>query len=148
RAWHYKYASGARFDAEGLYIDGARLVLVAKTFDGREAELYALPLEEKAHLLKPVVLERVGSLPGFAEPATGAALAAGGLRLAVCAHQTARVYGRDSRDSNRWNLLAAVRIEADNVEAITWDGEDLILASEDRGLYRWPAAGWRPGGRP
>jgi hypothetical protein len=35
-----------------------------------------------------------------------------------------------------------VRFVADGVEGVTWDGDDLLLASEARGLYRIAAATW------
>ena len=54
-----------------------------------------------------------------------------------------RVYIRDDVHSNEWALLAAVRCKADGVEAVAWESDDLILASEDRALYRIEAARWR-----
>ncbi|MHC5539067.1 hypothetical protein ACYOEI_12685, partial [Singulisphaera rosea] len=54
-----------RFDAESLFIDGGRAVLVAKTFDGRDAELFSLPLEPPASLLKPATPVLEGRLEGF-----------------------------------------------------------------------------------
>jgi hypothetical protein len=142
-ASYYRFAPRQRFDAEGLFIDRGRAIVVAKTSDGREAELFAVPLDPPAPLLRPARPARLGSLPGFVEPATGADLAADGRRLAVCSYDVARVYGRDARDSDHWTLLGDVRYEADGIEAIAWDGDDLILAGEGRGLYRVAAATWR-----
>jgi hypothetical protein len=140
RAWYYTYAPGGRFDAEGLFIDGGRAVLVAKTFDGRPARLFALPLDADAPLTAPAVPRPAGSLDGFVEPATGAALAADNRRLAICSYTVVRVYQRDQPSGDDWNLRATVACEADGVEAVTWDGDDLILASEGRALYRIDAA--------
>jgi hypothetical protein len=149
RAWYYHFAPEEAFDAEGLFIDGRRGVLVAKTFDGREAELFAISLDTPAPLLRPATPERLGTLPGFVEAVTGASLAADGLRLAVCSYDVARVYGRDRRYTDLWTLLGTVRFkdQADGIEAITWDerGEDLILAGEGRGVYRITAATWQAG---
>jgi hypothetical protein len=145
--WYYRFPKGKRFDAEGLFIDGQRAILVAKTFDEREAELFAIRLDVPAPLARPVLPERLGTLPGFVEPATGASLAADGLHLAVCSYNVARVYRRDRSDTDRWKLLATVSFEAegkaDGIEAITWEGSDLILAAEARGLYRIGAAAWQ-----
>jgi hypothetical protein len=148
RVWYYRFAPDSRFDAEGLFIDGDRAILVAKTHDGGEAQLQAIDLGPPAPLLRPALPERLGTLPEFVEPATGADLAADGLRLAVCSYNVARVYGRERRDSDRWRLLGTVRYEADGIEAIGWVGNDLILAGEGRGVYRIAAATWRAGGHP
>jgi hypothetical protein len=142
-AWYYTFPTDGRFDAESLFIDGGRAVIVAKTFDERPAELFAVPLGTEAPLGAPVLPQLLGSLPGFVEPATGAAIAADGRRLAVCSYQVARVYGRDKLSSDDWKLLGNARFEADGVEAITWENDDLILASEGRTVYRVPAATWR-----
>jgi hypothetical protein len=143
KAWYYTYPPGGRFDAEGLFVDGGRAVVVSKTQDGRPAGLFALPLDVDAPLSGPVVLRPIGTLAEFVEPATGAALAPGGRRLAVCSYKVVRVYGRAAAGSDTWNLLATVRYEANGVEAVTWDGDDLILASEGRTVYRISAASWR-----
>jgi hypothetical protein len=142
-ATFYRFPPGGRFDAEGLFIDRGRAVVVAKTFDGRPAGMFALSLDRPAPLLRPVLPERLGSLPGFVEPATGASLAADGRSLAVCSYDVARVYGRDRRESDRWELLSTVRYEADGIEAIAWDGDDLVLAGEGRGLFRIASSAWR-----
>jgi hypothetical protein len=142
-ASYYRFEAEGRFDAEGLFIDRGRAIVVAKTFDEREAELFAIPLDPPAPLIRPALPERIGSLSGFVEPATGADLSIDGLRLAVCSNDVARVYGRAGRDSDRWSLLGSVRFEADGVEAIAWEGDDLILAGEGRGLFRIAAASWR-----
>jgi hypothetical protein len=142
-AWYYRFSPEGRFDAEGLFIDRGRAVIVAKSFDNRPAELFALPLGVKSPLEAPALSRKLGALAGFVEPATGAALAAGGRRLAVCSYRVARVYGREAALSDDWSLLATVRFEADGIEAITWDNDDLILASEGRDLYRIAAATWR-----
>jgi len=139
----YRFPPKGRFDAEGLYIDGGRAVVVAKYRDGREAELYAVPLAPPAPLLRPALPELIGKLPGFTEPATGADLAPDGRYLAVCSYAVARVYERAT--AGRWTLAGTVRYQADGIEAIAWDGRDLLLAGEGRGLYRIAEAAWRTG---
>jgi hypothetical protein len=137
----YKFPPEGRFDAEGLFLQDDRAVLVAKTFDKREAELFAVPLHPPAPLLRPAVARRIGSLPGFTEPATGADLSADGRRLAVCSESVARVY--EQTQDGAWTLIGQARYEGDGVEAICWDGRDLILASEGRTMYRIVEAVWR-----
>jgi hypothetical protein len=144
-ASYYRFPPDGRFDAEGLFIDGNRAIVVAKYLDGREAELFAVRLEPPAPLLRAVLPERVGTLPGFTEPATGADLSADGRLLAVGSYGVARVYERAK--GGAWRPIGTVRYEADGIEAICWDGRDLVLAGEGRGLYRIAEARWRNGRR-
>ncbi len=143
---YYKFEEGRRFDAEGLFIDHGRAFVVAKYRDGRTAEIFSLPLDPPAPLLKPAVPQRVGNLPDFREPATGADLSRDGKFLAVCSYDVTRVYERSDQDL--WNLVSTVRYPAHGVEAICWEGSDLILASEDRRVSRIPEATWRQRGNP
>jgi hypothetical protein len=140
-ATHYTFASKAgRFDAESLWIEGKRAVVIAKRTDGRDAELYAIPLDAPAPLLRPTIARRVGTVPGFVEPATGSALAADGHLLAVVSTRTVRVYDRDT--SGGLTPRATVRYKELDVEAIAWDGPDLLLAAESGKLFRLPRAAW------
>jgi hypothetical protein len=135
KAWYYRFGNGERFDAEGLVVADGRILLVSKTFDGRDAEVYAIPLEPPAPLLKPAVPERVGTLPGFTRPVTGASLSQDGKRLAVCSTKAVGVYERTAKPA--WKRLAIHVFRSDDqIEAITWDGDDLVLAGENRGVYR------------
>jgi hypothetical protein len=134
-----------RFDAEGLVIEGDRAVVVTKRFDGGEAELREVPIAPPAPLLRPAAARRVGVLPGFVEPATGADLSRDGRRLAVCGVNLVRVYERPAPPS--WDglrLEAEVRLKGKaQVEGIAWDDEDLILAGEQGGLDRLAAKDWK-----
>ncbi|MEJ7637939.1 MAG: hypothetical protein WKF75_08150 [Singulisphaera sp.] len=141
KASFYRFPRDGRFDAEGLFIDRGRAIVVAKTFDGREAELFAIPLDPPAPLLRPALPEPVGQLPGFTEPATAADLSRDGRRLAVASARVARVYEREGPGG--WKLLGTARYQADGIEALCWDGNDLILAGEGRGLYRVSERSWR-----
>jgi hypothetical protein len=146
-AWHYRFPPSGRFDAEGLAIDGDRALIVAKTFDGRPAEVYALPLGPPAPLLRPATPERVGTLPGFTEPVTGADLSADGRRLVVCSTAAVGVFLRSGRDG--WTPLALRSFRSgDDVEAVCWDGDDILLAGEGRGVFRVKADTWRGSRRP
>lgn len=139
---YYRFSRGARFDAEGLFIDDGRAMVVAKTFDRSDAALYRVPLDPPAPLRKPALPEPAGSLPGFVEPATGADLSRDGRFLAVCAHDAARVYER-SAGMKTWRLKGAVRFADRHIEAICWDGADLIVAGEDRDVFRIAERVWR-----
>ena len=138
---YYGFPPGDRFDAEGLFVANGRAFVVSKRLDGREAEVFAVRLDPPAPLLRPTLPERVATLPGCIEPATGADLSSDGRRLAVVTAKAARVYEPDG--SNGWAPVATVRFEAPDVEAICWDGLDLILASEDRSIYRIAEGVWK-----
>jgi hypothetical protein len=140
-ATYYQFPSKAeRFDAESLFVVGSDAFVVAKRFDGGEAGLFSLGLDPPSPLLRPGRPRRVGAIPGFTEPATGASLSADGRRLAVVSSRVARVYDRDS--AGRLTLRATVRYKERDIEAIAWDGLDLILATESGALYRLAAAAW------
>src|SRR5262249_1011657 len=102
-------------------------------------------LEHPAPLLRPALPERVGHLPGFREPATGADLSRDGRYLAVCSYDVTRVYERGKPGG--WVLVGTVRYHKDGIEAICWDGPgaDLIIAGEDRGVFRIAETTWRRG---
>ncbi len=136
----YRFPEDARFDAEGLFVAQGGAYVVSKRSDGRPAEVFRIKLDPPAPLLRPALPERVGELPGCVEPATGADLSPDGRRLAVVTISAARVY--EPAAAGGWALVATVRFEARDVEAICWDGADLILASEDRSVYRIGEATW------
>ncbi len=143
----YALPASNRFDSEGLFIDRKMAILVTKYRDGREAELFAVPMEAASPTTtkgRPVVvpIDPNGRLPGFTEPATGASLSEDRTLLAVCSYAVTRVYRRGVRSA--WQLMAEVRYDATSIEGITWDGRDLILAAEEGlGLYRLSEATWR-----
>ena len=139
----YAMPAGTRFDAESLFYERGRANLVAKYLDGRQAELFTVPLEPPSPLLRPAQPRSNGGLPGFTEPATGAALSADGTLLAVCSSAVTRVYRREPVDFTPWRLLAVVRYKPLPIEGIAWDGRDLRLVAEGGGLYRLLEKTWR-----
>jgi hypothetical protein len=146
----YALPASNRFDSEGLFFDRKKAILVTKYRDGREAELFAVPMEPASPppTSRPVVIpiDPMGRLPGFTEPATGASLSEDRTLLAVCSYAVTRIYRRGELPA--WQLMAEVRYDAMPIEGITWDGRDLILAAEEgRGLYRLTEATWRAAAR-
>jgi hypothetical protein len=139
----YALPRANRFDAEGLVYEQGAAILVAKYQGGRPAELFSVALEPPSPLARPAVPQLIGTLPGFTEPATGAALSADRSRLAVCSATVTRVYLRDDRQSPPWKLVAEVRYPSLPLEGIAWDGENLVLVAERGGLYRLPEQKWR-----
>lgn len=144
-ASYYRFPAGGRFDAEGLFVDRGRAVLVAKYLDRREAELFAVPFAPPAPLTKPAAPERLGRLSDCNEPVTGAALSRDHKRLAVCSYAVVRIYQRGDTEKDDWKPLAVVPFAGDGlqIEAICWDGADLILAGEARGLFRIAEERWK-----
>jgi hypothetical protein len=141
-ASYYTFPPMDRFDAESLFIDKGATIIVAKRFDRREAELYAVPIDPPAPLLRPAQPRLVGRLPHFNEPATGADLSSDGRLLAVCSTAVTRVYQRKGNDQT-WDPIAEVRYDAKQYEGICWDGAALILVSEGRGIDRIAEETWR-----
>ena len=144
-SYYYKFAADRRFDAEGMVVHANQALLVTKHRDGKVAELYRLSLREPVSFLHPLTPALVGNLAGCVEPATGATLTRDGRTLAVVTDRAVRVY--ESPDQATWTAVGSAMFREPDVEAITWDGADLILASEDRSIYRVPPARWRPGKR-
>ncbi len=143
-ASHYRFAETGRFDAEALFVDAEkRVVMISKTPDGRESELFRIEFNPPATLFRPVDPIRVGSLPDFVEPVTGADITANGRRLAVCSYGVLRVYEPASFTSPRWRKVGELRFKAQGVEGICWDGDDLLLCAESREMYRVKPAQWR-----
>ncbi len=144
----YRFPRTGRFDAEGLFLDAGSAVVVAKTFDQRDAELFAVPIDPAAPLLRPAEPELVGTLPGFRDPATGADLSQDGSRLAVCSTREVRVYRRDP--GGQWLLEGRADLPGGQIEAVCWEGSNLILAGEDRRVHLVPESSWKPAkdGRP
>jgi hypothetical protein len=146
-ATSYRFPPSARFDAEGLIYDttAGSAIIVSKRFDGRDADLFAVSFQQPAPLNQPALPRRIGALPGFVEPATGASLSEDGQRLAVCSGSVTRIYQRSANSD--WVLRSEVRYQSSSVEGITWDGGDLILVSEGRGVERIAERTWRDAAR-
>jgi hypothetical protein len=147
KASYYRFPLKAAFNAEALLIEGDRALIIAKTLDGRDAEVFAIPLEPPAPLLNPALPEKVTTLPGFTKPVTGAALSSDGAMLAVCSVESLGVYEKAKR--GRWMALSLHRFRSeDQIEAVTWDGRDILLAGESRAMFRVPESTWQqPGER-
>lgn len=137
----YGFPAGGRFDAEGLAVWGNEVLIVTKRRDGQPAEVFRLPVSPVAPLLRPSIPFRVGFLPNCNEPVTGATITRDGRLLAVVTDRSVRVFETDF--TTGWVPIGSTSFEAPNIEAITWDGLDLILASEDRSIYRVHQERWR-----
>ncbi len=138
---YYRFPASGAFDAEGLFIQGDRAWIVAKTFDARDAEVYTIPLKTPAPLARPAIPEKAGSLPGFTQPVTGADLSPDGERLVVCSLRSVGVYQQGK--TGVWTPIGLRSFESgDQIEAVAWEGDDIILAGEKRGVFRIRSSDW------
>ncbi|MDX2039148.1 MAG: hypothetical protein SFX72_21055 [Isosphaeraceae bacterium] len=137
----YGFGTGMRFDCESLFVIGDFVHLISKRLDGRPAVVYRLRFDPKATLVEPAIPERLGELERFVEPATGADLSRDGRRLAVCAESVTRIYEPDASPSG-WKLIGEIRYGARRIEAIAWDGDDLLLTDEPGRLFRIEKKEW------
>ncbi len=138
---YYRFPDSGRFDAECLFVEGKVAYLISKRLDKKNAEIYTVPLDPAGSFLKPATASRVAELPDFTDPATGSDLSLDGQRLAVCTTDKAKVYQRTGPYT--WKKLATIKDVGETIEAICWDGSDLLLAGENRCLYRIPERKWR-----
>ena len=138
---YFRYPDRQPRDAEGLVVHGDHAFVVTKRADRQPAQVYRIPLHQPAPLLRPLNLEYVGILPGCVERVTGAALTHDGQRLAVVTDTSVRIFEQVS--DKGWQPVGFGPFVASNVEAITWDGNSLILASEDRSIYRLSKDQWQ-----
>ena len=139
-----------RFDAEGLDVDDGNAIVIAKYLDGREAELFAVPLGPPSPLYRPAQPQSIGKLAGFTEPATGSDLDVDRMSLAVCSSAVTRIYRRTDVRKHDWKLVSEVRYPAAPVEGVCWDGRDLVLVAEGGAIFRITEKRWRdatPGAR-
>ncbi|WZO99598.1 hypothetical protein EP7_001205 [Isosphaeraceae bacterium EP7] len=142
-AIHYAFDGGKknRFDAEAFYLDGTSIILITKQFDRRDAVLFRIPMTPTGPS-KPAIPVRLGKLEGFEDAATGCSLSDDGRRLAVCWMGGVRVYDR-GLDGTLTPHRSLRFIVLDQIESISWDGADLLLAGEFRGVYRIKEATWQ-----
>jgi hypothetical protein len=135
RSITYRFEDGAPLDAEALFVEGAWAILIEKRGDGQAPRLFSVRIDRSVGLLRPAVAKLVGRLDGFAAPVTGADLSADGRHLAVCAPKGAAIFEREA--SGAWRLLRMVALPVNSVEAVAWDGTDVILGDESGWLGRW-----------
>jgi hypothetical protein len=93
-----------------------------------------LRLDEAA---KPQTLVKVCDVPAI-HTVTGADISADGRRVAICSYREVVVFdlGRAGVEALAGEPLQRIPFRAPSVEGCAWDGDDLLLVSEDRSLYR------------
>lgn len=123
-----------RFDAEGLCFRDGEILVVPRSRSAKTA-IYHLKAADGGKYLPT----QVGQLP--IGSITGADISADGQRLAVCTPWALYVYPLDADGrliTDRRPQVA--RFPRSGVEACCFDGDDVLLASERRNIYRITAA--------
>ena len=140
------------FDCEALFVDGGRLYFLTKhrragaiTGFERGTQLYRL---DTRHTDSVNVLQRVATNDALMLP-TAAALSPDGSTLAVLTYQRLWLFPRPASGDD-W-LAGTPRVydlpvlRTGIAEGVTWDdAQTLVIASENRTLFRLPAAAARP----
>jgi hypothetical protein len=132
------------FDVEAVVSTKDQLILFAKVHEG-PAPIFSLPLKNEDSAKTPGAAKSRGAieLKPLAERLkarriTGAALSPQQDRLAVCSYDYVRVIELTRDDP--WQRLdecpsRVIRFAPTQVEGCEWDGDDLLLVSEDRDVY-------------
>jgi len=130
KAFAYTFP-GEPFDVEGTFVRGNAIYLVSK--EPENARLWSLPITESG----PVELTLECELPEL-NRATGADISADGNQLAICTYEDVVLYRLTSAEDGRLRLErgSAIPFEAAKVEGCCWSGDDVLLISEDRSIYR------------
>lgn len=130
----YPYTFPAKpFDVEGMFVHKDKLYLISKV-PKAPTKLYQLPLDQPG---QAVQLVEVCDLPGVTL-VTDAALSPDGRRLAVCSDSYAAKFelnADEPLESLKHKTPRMVRFPAKNIEGCCWDGDDLLLVSEDREIF-------------
>ncbi len=141
RQRHFTFPDQAH-DVEGVVRVKDELLLFGKVRES-PAPVFALTLKanEPVRASKPVPLKTLGTVS--AKRITGAALTPARDRLALCTYD--RVWLFELRADENFQqldrrLVHTIRFVQTQIEGCEWDGEKLLLVSEDRSLYEitWP----------
>ena len=151
KQWHFTFPAEP-MDAEGLFVRERSVYLVGKQRQS-PTPLFRMRLDEvgdskslkKSDALQsrslPIKLEEIASLP-LALRVTGAALDPCASRLVLCSydHVTVMELGQGLKSFNDWENCPrrTLRFQATDIEGCEWDGDDILLVSEDRAIYCLP----------
>jgi hypothetical protein len=134
--YSYKYPA-ENVDAEGMFIYEGMPYIISKEVE--QAVLYRFTKLD-ADTTQVHVLGRVGVLKGGAYRITGASLSDDGKRLAACTYDGLWVYHANQKttpadliQTEPWALMHDM-----GVEAIGFQGDDLILTNEQRDIFKLP----------
>lgn len=131
KTYYYRFDAAA-FDVEGTFVRKRSLYLLSKVRE--KTALYRLRLEGNA---EPQTLAKVCDVPGI-NIVTGADISADGRRVAVCSYHEVAIFafGNDGVDAMADKPASRIPFQAAGIESCAWDGDDVVLVSEDRAVYR------------
>ncbi len=148
KQWHFTFPTEP-MDLEGLFVRERSVYLVGKQrqsptplFRMRLGEVAETKALKKPETLKsrplPIKLEEIASLP-LGLRVTGVALDLRASRLALCSydHVTVIELGQGLKSLNDLANCPrhTVRFKTTDIEGCEWDGDDILLVSEDRSIY-------------
>ena len=127
RAWTLSFPA-APFDCEALFVHGGHGYVISKLYFGGQAGLYRFSLAEAK---KPVVLEKVGSVP-VRTPVTAADLSPDGKRLAVLSVAGLNVFDIDGDLTSVGGATAAFAPYVHpTMEACTFTSDGAVLVATE-----------------
>ncbi len=134
--WHYTYPAKP-FDAESLMIQDGLFWIISKAKNLDETRLYRLPIEPVS---STQVIEEVGKLAPEMLMIADASISPDGQRLALVNKFYTVLYTLPNSKITDILTNQPTYYEYDlyKVEGCAWEGDDLILISEDRRIYRLP----------
>jgi hypothetical protein len=126
-------------DTECLFVWDAEVFLITKPWDGSAPRIYV------ADKMKNSVAALVGELSGETKAMiTGGDISEDGQLVALCSYRAIFIFeiGSDLKESLLRNPLVC-RMNAGQIEGISWKGRDLILTNEQGSIYWVKEAEWR-----
>lgn len=131
RTFHYRFPAEP-FDVEGTFVLQDSLYLVSKA--PRQTALHRLRLGDSTEIQ---TLAKVCDVPAI-HTVTGADISPDGRRVALNSYREVVVFnlGETGVTALAGKPVHRIPFRAPAVEGCAWDGEDLLLVSEDRSLYR------------
>lgn len=134
--WHYTYPAKA-FDAESLMIQDGMFWIISKSKNLAETRLYRLPMKPEG---TTQVIDEVGKLAPEMLMIADANISPDGKRLALVNKFYTVLYLLPTGKVTDILTQQPTYYEYDlfKVEGCAWEGDDLILISEDRKIYRLP----------
>lgn len=131
RTLYYRFPAEP-FDVEGTFVLQGSLYLVSKA--PRHTALYRLRLGESTEIQ---TVAKVCDVPAIAT-VTGADISPDGCRVALNSYREVVIFklGRTGVMALAGEPACRIPFRAPAVEGCAWDGDDLLLVSEDRSLYR------------
>ena len=126
------------FDCEAMFVHGGYGYLVSKIYFGGQAGVYRFALTEAE---KPVVLEKVGSVP-VRTPVTAADISADGKRLAVLSVAGLNVFEIEGevKDAGKGKATFVPYVHA-TMEACCFAPGGVLVATEPREMLMFKVAG-------